>query len=191
MVATFMYMRLRGIAASRISIITTYNGQKDLINDVLAMRCAHSPLFGTPAKVATTDKFQGQQNDYILLSLVRTKSVGHIRDVRRLIVSVSRARLGLYVFCRRKLFEHCVELKPTLSQLLEHLPDKLTLLTTEKHPTDRLASDVPAQGREGLVAVEGLVEMGEIVARLTAEAEQEREGAEEAYEEGGGFPILY
>jgi superfamily I DNA and/or RNA helicase len=26
-----------------------------------------------PAKIATTDKFQGQQNDYILLSLVRTK----------------------------------------------------------------------------------------------------------------------
>ena len=33
-VATFMYMRLQGIAASRISIITTYNGQRDLIADV-------------------------------------------------------------------------------------------------------------------------------------------------------------
>ena len=30
-VATFMYLRLRGVAASRISIITTYNGQKDLL----------------------------------------------------------------------------------------------------------------------------------------------------------------
>ena len=77
-----MYMRLVGIPASKISIITTYNGQKDLINDIVAQRCGWSPLYGTPAKIATTDKFQGQQNDYILLSLVRTKSVGHIRDVR-------------------------------------------------------------------------------------------------------------
>ena len=44
--------------------------------------------------------FLGQQNDYILLSLVRTKTVGHIRDVRRLIVAMSRARLGLYIFGR-------------------------------------------------------------------------------------------
>ena len=40
------------------------------------------------------DKFQGQQNDYILLSLVRTRNIGHLRDVRRLVVAMSRARLG-------------------------------------------------------------------------------------------------
>ena len=42
-----------------------------------------------PAAISTVDRFQGQQNDYILLSLVRTRSVGHLRDVRRLIVAVS------------------------------------------------------------------------------------------------------
>ena len=31
----------------------------------------------------------------MLLSLVRTRSVGHVRDVRRLVVAMSRARLGL------------------------------------------------------------------------------------------------
>ena len=100
-----MYMRLQGIPASRISIITPYNGQKDLICDVVAQRCSYSPMYGSPAKIATTDKFQGQQNDYILLSLVRTKSIGHVRDVRRLVVAMSRARLGLYVFGRRALYE--------------------------------------------------------------------------------------
>ena len=29
------------------------------------------------------DKYQGQQNDIVLLSLVRTRAVGHVRDVRR------------------------------------------------------------------------------------------------------------
>lgn len=30
-------------------------------------------------QVTTVDRYQGQQNDYILLSLVRTRTVGHLR----------------------------------------------------------------------------------------------------------------
>ncbi|CAN0400739.1 unnamed protein product, partial [Scytosiphon promiscuus] len=63
-------------------------------------------LFGEPGRIATVDKYQGQQNDYVLLSLVRTRTVGHVRDVRRLVVALSRARLGLYVFCRQVTFIH-------------------------------------------------------------------------------------
>jgi len=63
------------------------------------------------------DRYQGQQNDYIILSLVRTKTVGHLRDVRRLIVAMSRARLGLYVFARVNLFQNCFELRPAFSQV--------------------------------------------------------------------------
>ena len=37
-VATFMYMRLIGYAAEKISILTTYNGQKHLIRDVVQAR---------------------------------------------------------------------------------------------------------------------------------------------------------
>ena len=183
-VATYMYMRLQGIAASRISIITTYNGQKDLITDVATQRCGHSHLYGLPAKIATTDKFQGQQNDYILLSLVRTKSVGHVRDVRRLVVSVSRARLGLYVFCRRPLFEHCVELRPTFEQLLR-TGDKLRLVPTERAPTTRAAADVHADGET--LEVDGLQQMGELVAAMAEYAEREREQiyAEQYADDGG------
>ena len=47
----------------KITILTTYNGQKALIRDVLNQRCSWNPLFGRPAKVTTVDKFQGQQND--------------------------------------------------------------------------------------------------------------------------------
>jgi intron-binding protein aquarius len=99
-VATYMYMRLLGYPAHKITILTTYNGQKALLQDVVNARCAHHPLFGMPGRVETVDKFQGSQNDYVLLSLVRTVAVGHLRDVRRLVVALSRARLGLYVFCR-------------------------------------------------------------------------------------------
>jgi len=115
-VALFMYLRLTGYPAEKISILTTYNGQKALIRDVVRQRCAWNPLFGEPSKITTVDKFQGQQNDIILVSLVRTAHVGHLRDVRRLIVSMSRSRLGLYVFGRFSLFENCFELTPVFSR---------------------------------------------------------------------------
>ena len=57
--------------------------------------------------------------------------------MRRLVVSLSRARLGLVVFADRSLYEPCAELKPALSQLCA-LPDKLQLLLHERHPTTRL-----------------------------------------------------
>ncbi|KAM1811895.1 hypothetical protein ACFX12_028479 [Malus domestica] len=129
-VSVYIYMRLLGYPASKISILTTYNGQKLLIRDVINRRCAPYDFIGSPSKVTTVDKFQGQQNDFILLSLVRTRIVGHLRDVRRLIVAMSRARLGLYVFCRRSLFEQCYELQPTFQRLLQR-PDHLSLNLNE------------------------------------------------------------
>lgn len=107
-----MYLRLLGYPSEKISILTTYNGQKHLIRDVINSRCGENPLIGRPFKVTTVDKYQGQQNDFILISLVRTKAVGHFRDVRRLVVAMSRARLGLYVFGRAALFRNCFELQP-------------------------------------------------------------------------------
>merc|ERR1712110_1311878 len=138
-VALFMYMRLLGYPAAKISIITTYNGQKALLRDVVRQRCAWNPLFGEPSKITTVDKFQGQQNDYVIISLVRTQHVGHLRDVRRLVVTMSRARLGLYVFGRFSLFENCFELTPVFSRLAKR-PLKLGLdLEEGPGPTTRLA----------------------------------------------------
>merc|ERR1712086_253139 len=111
-VALFQYMVLIGYPPEKISILTTYNGQRELIHDIVSQRCGpDTPLAGVrPKAISTVDQYQGQQNDYILLSLVRTKTVGHLRDVRRLVVAVSRARLGLYIFCRKSLFENRYEL---------------------------------------------------------------------------------
>lgn len=50
-VATFMFMRLLGYPAHKISILTTYNGQKALIRDVIEQRCAPYPMFGRPYRV--------------------------------------------------------------------------------------------------------------------------------------------
>ncbi|ELW71376.1 Intron-binding protein aquarius [Tupaia chinensis] len=142
-VALFMYMCLLGYPADRISILTTYNGQKHLIRDIINRRCGNNPLIGRPNKVTTVDRFQGQQNDYILLSLVRTRAVGHLRDVRRLVVAMSRARLGLYIFARVSLFQNCFELTPAFSQLTAR-PLHLHIIPTEPFPTVRKNGERPS-----------------------------------------------
>ncbi|XP_018567368.1 intron-binding protein aquarius isoform X2 [Anoplophora glabripennis] len=135
-VSVFAFMRLIGYPANKITILTTYNGQKHLIRDVINTRCANNPQIGRPHKVTTVDKYQGQQNDYILLSLVRTKAVGHLRDVRRLVVAMSRARLGLYIFGRVSLFKNCFELTPAFEQLTSR-PTELHLIMNETYPATR------------------------------------------------------
>nr|XP_060615841.1 RNA helicase aquarius isoform X2 [Anolis sagrei ordinatus] len=142
-VALFMYMCLLGYPAEKISILTTYNGQKHLIRDIINQRCGNNPMIGRPNKVTTVDRFQGQQNDYIILSLVRTKAVGHLRDVRRLVVAMSRARLGLYIFARVSLFQNCFELTPAFSQLTAR-PLQLHIIPTEYFPTIRQNGEHPS-----------------------------------------------
>ncbi|XP_074312287.1 uncharacterized protein LOC141647837 [Silene latifolia] len=168
-VSVYIYMRLLGYPANKISILTTYNGQKLLIRDVISRRCVPYDFIGPPNKVATVDKFQGQQNDFILLSLVRTRFVGHLRDVRRLVVAMSRARLGLYVFCRRSLFEQCYELQPTFQRLLQR-PDRLSLNLSEYVTnTDRLVEETGP-----VYLVSGVEEMGNIVNSKMHEVYQAR-----------------
>ncbi|KAM0520594.1 hypothetical protein ACHAPE_002989 [Trichoderma viride] len=164
-VAIYQYMRLLGYPAEKISILTTYAGQKALVRDVLSHRCASSPIFGLPKAVATVDKYQGEQNDYIILSLTRTSRVGYLRDVRRMTVAFSRARLGLYVLGRREVFEACPELRPAFDVLLQR-PDKLMLVTGELYGAERqnTEEDGPVDGE---VAMEGVEHIGQYVFEMT------------------------
>jgi len=161
-VAMFQYMVLIGYPPEKISILTTYNGQKGLINDIISQRCGEgTPLTGVrPGAVSTVDKYQGQQNDYVILSLVRTKTVGHLRDIRRLIVAASRARLGLYVFCRQSVFCGCHELRRVMNQFGQKT-NKLELVTGEEFPPQRsLVNDIP-KGKK--FVVDDVTMLGNIV----------------------------
>ena len=51
MVTLYQFMRLVGYPAEKISMLTTYNGQKALLRDVAERRCAHHPAFGMPHQV--------------------------------------------------------------------------------------------------------------------------------------------
>lgn len=164
-VALFQYMVLIGTPPDRISILTTYNGQKELLNDIINQRCSKgTPLDGVrPGAIATVDQYQGQQNDYVILSLVRTKHVGHIRDIRRLIVAVSRARLGLYVLCRENIFTKCFELKTVMDQFSSK-PMKLELVIGEEYPTTRRVDDPISTDK--MFVVDSVEILGSIVHKM-------------------------
>ncbi|KAM3502169.1 hypothetical protein MY10362_005039 [Beauveria mimosiformis] len=169
-VAIYQYMRLLGYPADKISILTTYAGQRALVRDVLSHRCARNPIFGMPKAVATVDKYQGEQNDYIILSLTRTSRVGYLRDVRRMTVAMSRARLGLYILGRREVFEACHELRPAFDILLAR-PDKLMLVTGELWPTQRpviAADDDGSTPVVNEVIMEGVEHLGQYVFEMTS-----------------------
>lgn len=121
----------------------------------------------------------------ILLSLVRTEAVGHLRDVRRLIVALSRARLGLYVFCRESLFASCAELSPAISKLIAvsrsragrgsaHRGGKLQLVAKEGHPTARrvgeAVNDQEKEKGSAVAEVEGVAAMGLLVYEMAQQA---------------------
>ena len=93
--------------------------------------------------------------------------VGHVRDVRRLVVAMSRARLGLYVFGRKSLYENCYDIKPTFEHLLAR-PVQLQLVMNETHPSDR--TEARGVGDEGVFAVADLAQMGQIVYQMAGEA---------------------
>lgn len=97
----------------------------------------------------------------VILSLTRTRTVGYLRDVRRLTVAVSRARLGLYIFGRREVFESCYELKPAFDLLFQR-PDKLMLAPGEMFPTNRALED----DLEG-TPMEGVEHLGQYVFEMT------------------------
>lgn len=104
----------------------------------------------------------------VILSLTRTSRVGYLRDVRRMTVAVSRARLGLYVLGRREVFEACHELRPTFDTLLQR-PDKLMLVTGELWPSDRVLSEEDGSaGVEGEVAMESVEHLGQYVFEMTS-----------------------
>lgn len=178
-VALFQYMVLIGYSPDKISILTTYNGQKELISDIVAQRCGvGTPLAGVaPKTVSTVDQYQGQQNDIILLSLVRTKAVGHLRDIRRLIVAVSRARLGLYVLCRANVFCQSHELKNTMDQFGDR-PNKLQLVLGETLSPEMERKVEGHVAEDKSFQVEDVAHLGSIVHSMQEDMLAQAEGSE-------------
>jgi hypothetical protein len=79
-----------GVPESSISVITPYKGQR--------MKIFKSLPRGTGITVSTVDRYQGDENDIVILSIVRTKPGNRFVALKnRFIVAMSRARIGFYI----------------------------------------------------------------------------------------------
>ncbi len=80
-------------------VITPYRGQARLIRRLLKMQHYFRKL-KRHITVGTVDGFQGQERDVIVISLVRDNaegSIGFLRDLRRMNVAMTRARMKLII----------------------------------------------------------------------------------------------
>ncbi len=89
------------------SIITPYDAQVKYLKRIL----------GEEIEINSVDGFQGRENEVIIVSFVRTKDLGFLRDLRRLNVAITRAKRKLILVGNeknlkkhevyRKLIEYC------------------------------------------------------------------------------------
>jgi helicase required for RNAi-mediated heterochromatin assembly 1 len=92
------HLVLNEVDSRKITILTFYNGQRNVLNKRLAF---HQNLRGRSFKVATVDSYQGEENDIVILSLVRSnknRNIGFLSVDNRVCVALSRAKRGFYIF---------------------------------------------------------------------------------------------
>lgn len=93
----FVHLVLSGVSPNNITVLTFYNGQRKRLLKLLR---AHRGIQGRYIKVATVDSYQGEENDVVILSLVRSggKKIGFLATENRVCVALSRAKRGFYIF---------------------------------------------------------------------------------------------
>jgi superfamily I DNA and/or RNA helicase len=103
-------------------IISPYRGQVQYLRSLLKKKAFFKP-YRHLITVNTVDGFQGQERDVIVISLVRSNDdgqIGFLRDLRRMNVAITRARMKLIILgdpmtlCRhpfyRKLYQYVAAL---------------------------------------------------------------------------------
>ncbi|XP_061865168.1 NFX1-type zinc finger-containing protein 1 [Colius striatus] len=87
------YFLCQDYLPSQITILTTYTGQLFCLRKLMPAKTFAG------VKVHVVDKYQGEENDIILLSLVRSNKegrTGFLQIPNRICVALSRAKKGLY-----------------------------------------------------------------------------------------------
>ncbi|KAF2272378.1 P-loop containing nucleoside triphosphate hydrolase protein [Westerdykella ornata] len=95
------YLVLNGIDPAKITVLTFYNGQRKCIASKLSNHPNLKSPHIAPIKVVTVDSYQGEENDIVILSLVRSNkrhNIGFLSVDNRVCVALSRARRGFYLF---------------------------------------------------------------------------------------------
>ena len=82
-----------------VGIISPYRAQVQYLRQLIRRREFYKP-YRSLISVNTVDGFQGQERDIIIISLVRSNEqgqIGFLRDLRRINVAITRARMKLII----------------------------------------------------------------------------------------------
>ncbi|KAG2367897.1 AAA domain-containing protein [Suillus spraguei] len=112
-----------------IRIITPYDAQRSLIEEGLK----HSEL-DWEDKCFNVDSFQGNEEDYIVISLVRSMALGFLADLRRINVMLTRCKKGM-IICTSEKFMKRTGHKSLVGSLLKYYEH----MWIEKDELERIA----------------------------------------------------
>ena len=125
-----MYLVSCGVPKPSIAILTTYKGQLMLLRREMIRNNLLSKFdSGNSVRMSTVDRFQGDEADVVIISLVidAKSHTPFVKLCNRMIVLLSRARLGMYILGNIGYFEE----KPDPS--IEHW---LKTINKLRHPSE-------------------------------------------------------
>jgi superfamily I DNA and/or RNA helicase len=129
-----------------VGLISPYRAQVQYLRRLLMKREYFKP-FRRQISVNTVDGFQGQERDVIVISLVRSNDegqIGFLRDLRRMNVAITRARMKVIILGNRKtLTRH-----PFYRQLWKYIT-QLNNNDYEETFDDSIAADVNDDNYDG------------------------------------------
>ena len=95
------YLLKQQYTPNQITILSLYNGQLLYIKTQIRKEFNHYDAI-QKVKIVTVDNYQGEENDLILLSCVRsnnkTNAIGFLKESNRVNVALSRAKHGMFIF---------------------------------------------------------------------------------------------
>ena len=144
-IALALFMICNGADPSQITIITSYLGQlKELRSQYRNVKQGYSALFTDhPEKdvqIQTIDMYQGDENDYVIVSLVRSPkegyNIGFVNNESRRCVAQSRSKCGLYFIGNVRVLKKSKVWYPLIAQLeAQNCVGKKLSIVCDKHRT--------------------------------------------------------
>ncbi|XP_021348896.1 NFX1-type zinc finger-containing protein 1-like [Mizuhopecten yessoensis] len=142
------YFLLQGYEPEQITILTLYSGQLFTIKKEMPKQTFSG------VHITVVDNFQGEENDIVLLSLVRSNSdgkIGFLKIDNRVCVALSRAKKGMFVIGNMDMMAQGSKLwKNIVSHAQkERMIGEGLRLVCQNHPEDKgLMAKVPGDFRK-------------------------------------------
>ena len=138
-VALANYVMQQGYDSSMITVLTTYKGQLFLLKRLLKEK--HMDCVGLT--VSVVDNYQGEENDVVILSLVRSneyRKIGFLIKANRICVALSRAKMGIYIIGDMEKLAQCSGLwRDIMSDLrTDNLIGNSLPLYCQNHPSEKV-----------------------------------------------------